>query len=212
MPGIDVGDIIHIRVHGTLLGQQIITGWHYQCVTASTQADTVTACTTLAGSWKAGAVSPFLSFLACCPENYNADVVYAQKISPVRYRAGFNNVNLPGTDPNPTNSTNQASFVEKSTVLAARGETGGWHIPGLTEPNLENGLVSNAFLTKMSTFGSKCLNTFLDIADGTLELYPVMWHRWKGVPFPVRPPLQLSVTIPQRTARVMRRRTIGVGK
>lgn len=213
MAGLNSADVVQIRVHGTLLGQQIITSWHYQVTNASTQADTVTACTTLAGSWSAGAVSPFLSFLAICPQNYTSDIIYVQKVDPLpRYRAGFTNMNLPGTDPNVTNSVNQSAFVEKATVFAKRGETGGWHIPGLTEPNLENGLVSVAFLGKMSTFGAKCLNVFSDLADGTLTLKPVMFHRWKGVPFAVVPPNQLFTTVPQRTARVMRRRTIGVGK
>lgn len=212
MAGLNAADVVQIKVLGTLLGQKIITSWHYQVTVASTQADTVTACTTLAASWSAGVVSPFLSFLAVCPQNYMCDQITVQKIDPTRYRAGFTNMGLPGTDPNDTNSVNQAAFVEKATVFAKRGETGGWHIPGLTEPNLTNGLISNAFMTKLSTFGSRCLNVFTDITDGTLELKPVMYHRWKGVPFPVKPPTQLFITIPQRTARVMRRRTVGVGK
>ena len=211
MAGLNAADILDVTIHGTLFGQQIITKFYYEVLNPSTAADTVTACTTFAGGWKAGAVSPFLAFLNCCPPEYNADVVSVQRIAPVRNRAGINNVNLPGTDGNSTNSTNQASVVTKATILSGRAQIGSWHIPGLAPANMLSGNVTNAFLALMSTFGSKCLNVFYDLTDGTTSARPCMYHRRKPPLAPV-PTLGLYVTIPQRTVRTMRRRTIGIGK
>lgn len=211
MAGLNAADIVQIKVNGTLFGQQIITSFHYQVVIPSTQSDTVTACTILAGSWSAGAVSPFLAFMACCSPQYECDTITAQRIAPIRYRAGRTVMGLPGTNANDTTTTNQAAVVTKATTLSGRAEVGSWHIPGLAQANIVDGSLSVAFKVLASTFASKTLNTFTDLVDGTLVIKPVLYHYRKPPLLPVAP-LQLFTAFVQPTARVMRRRTVGVGK
>lgn len=215
MPNLVDGDLVEIRIMGTLLGQQIVSTFHYRTIVDSYKTDTVTVCNDIAFDWTRGAVSPFLSFLACCPQNYNADSVQVQKIWPDRYIYGSYLINLPGTDANDTNSTNQSATITRGGDRASKKALGFLSIPGLTEPNLAAGKVTNGFLTLMSTVGSKMLNTFQSTTDGTWTGRPVLVNRQKD-PIANRWTIigyqNLTRTIPQRNARVMRRRTIGVGK
>ena len=210
MPGLNINDLITCNIHGTLFGQQMITTFAYRITAASQAANTVDACTSWAGSWKAGAVSPFLSFLAACSPEYSADTVRVQRIYPTRNIYGQNVVGLIGTNANATDSTNQAASITRGAELSGRRYVGKIQIPGLAAGNMLAGNVTNAFLSLMSTIGSKMLNTFYDLTDGTTAGVPVLLHRIPGTQ--IYDNVQLYRTIPQRTARVMRRRTIGVGK
>lgn len=211
MAGINAGDILDVTIHGTLFGQQIKTKFYYECLVTSTQNDPVTACTTFAGSWKAGAVSPFLSFLAVCPPEYNADVVSCQLIKPVRYRAGINAVSLPGTNASATTSTNQSAVITRAAIFSGRPYVGSIHIPGLAGANMLDGNLTAAFKILCGTVASKMLNIFTDLTDGTTEARPVLYH-YRKPPAPALPASALFTAFAQPTARVMRRRTIGVGK
>lgn len=210
MAGLNEGDVINVRIQGTLFDQQIITTFYYLITTPSVTLDVVTACDSWAGKWKAGTVSPFLAFLNCCSPEYNADWVYVQKISPTRYVPGGNNVNLPGTNANNTDSPNQAAVITRAGMLSGRAFVGSIHIPGLSAGNFTNGKVTGPYLTLMSTVGSRMLNDFTDTTEGTVGR-PVLYH-YRKVPLAPVPPTALYRTIPQQTIRVMRRRTIGVGK
>lgn len=210
MPALVAGDLLKVWIKGTLFDQLIITTFAYKVTIDSTENNVITACSNFAADWKAGAVSPFLAFLACCSPEYNADYVYCQKISPTRYVPGFNNVNLPGTNANATNSTNQAAVVTRGTQLAGRAQIGSVHIPGLADANMLNGKCTAAFRTLMGTFGSKMLNDFASITDATLVTEPVLLHYNRTTK--VYTGTRLFRTLSQETARVMRRRTIGVGK
>jgi hypothetical protein len=211
MAGINFGDVLEVIIHGSLFSQQIKTRFHYQCLDASTEADPVNACTTFAGSWKAGAVSPFLSFLAVCPPEYNADLLTVQLISPTRYRPGQNAVNLPGTNATSTTTTNQAAVITRAGIFAGRPHVGSIHIPGLAGANMLDGNLTAAFRILTGTLASKMLNNFTDLADGTTLVRPVIYH-YRKPPLPALNPTPLYTAFTQLTARTMRRRTVGVGK
>lgn len=211
MAGINAGDVLDVTIHGTLFGQQIKTKFYYECLVTSTQNDPVTACTTFAGSWKAGAVSPFLSFLAVCPQEYNADQVTCQLIAPVRFRAGVNNVNLPGINVETCTTSNQSAVITRAAIWSGRPFVGSIHIPGLAGTNMLDGQLTAAFKVLCGTVASKMLNIFTDLADGTTEARPVLYH-YRKPPLLQLPPSALFTAFTQPTARVMRRRTIGVGK
>lgn len=211
MPGLVTGDILDVIIVGDLLGQQIISKFNYVIIGDSTATDVITACTTFAGSWKAGAVSPFLSFLACCPPEYTAEQVRVQKIAPVRYVPGVNNVGLPGTNDQHATTANLASTITRSGQLSGRPYISTLHVPGLSGTNVANGELVAGFKVLLGTCASKILNDFIDLSDGTTYARPCIYHRRKP---PLAPLVQTNLfrAVSGLTARTMRRRTVGIGK
>jgi len=210
MAGLNVSDSIQVRVLGTLLGQKTVNTFYYQIVIPSITADPITACQSWADTWGSGAVSPFLSFLECCPQNYTADTIEVQKIYPERFRPTRNNIGLPGTRPNDAQTANVSAVITRAGIQAGRAFVGSLHIPGVAEADQNGGLIGNTLFTKMGTLGSKMLNAFTDTFQATVG-NPVLYH-WRRPPLAYVNPSLLYTTIPQRTIRVMRRRTVGVGK
>lgn len=216
MADINPFDIVDIRVMGTLFEQEVITSFPYVCITGSSSTGgTIAACSQLAGDWKAGTVSPFLGFLDCCPPDYEAVQVQAQVVYPTRYRYGYNNVGLPGTNAaGATQSTNQAAFIERSAEKSGRKYVGGIHVPGVAAANMLGGMLTNAFIAKLQIVADRMTNLFTSTSIGA-QFSPIILHRpnKKAIPPVTAYSYDISkFTYVQHTARVMRRRTIGVGK
>lgn len=215
MAGLNVDDVIEVKILGKVFNQQIVTTFAYRITNASVNANTIDACASFAGQWKAGAVSPFLAFLACCSPEYNADQVTCQKIAPTRWRPGVNDVNLPGTNANPTTSPNQSAVITRGGAMSGRKNIGNIHIPAVSQANLLDGEVTAGYLALMQTCATRMLNVFYDTVDGGTQAFPVMINRvWNPVTekYVYGGTTDLYFTRPQTTARVMRRRTNGVGK
>lgn len=206
MAGLNVGDTIRCDVVGSLFGQQIISTFAYRIIIESTDADPIAASTSWANQWQAGAVSPYTAFLNCCPPQYTANQIRVQKIRPVRFSPGVAAVADVGQDLNNTENTNSSAVITRAASLSGRRFVGSLHLPGLAAGNMDNGSVALGFLIKMGTLASRMLNDFTDLVGATKGV-PVLVHK-TGLPADSA----LTRAITQQTVRVMRRRTVGVGK
>jgi hypothetical protein len=215
MAGMNVGDLVEINVLSTLFAQKFVTTFPYRVSVASGVLDPITAEGLVAGDWKVGAVSPFLAYKACLPPELTVDYISVQIVQPVRWRAWFETMAAPGTDTVSTTSTNQAATITRTAKLSGRKYVGSIHIPGVAGGNIVDGILAGAFIAKMSTVASRMLNVFPVPTDGFLELQPVIVHRvWNPVTekYEYDGNSDTYTAVAQDTARVMRRRTIGVGK
>jgi hypothetical protein len=212
---LNANDLVTVDVLGTIFNQRIITTFPYVVSQASLTNDTITACKAIADYWQSGAVSPFLSFLACCPQNYTADWIRVQRVYPTRNRSYSSPVNLPGTDANDATTANSAASIERAAALAGRKYVGRISIPALAPFNQVDGMVLAAFKVKMGTVASKMLNVYAPTTgDGMLQITPCLIHRVKtGTPphWVITGASQLYTAIPQDTVRTQRSRNIGKG-
>lgn len=215
MAGLNSNDLVTVDVLGTIFGQKVITTFPYVVSQPSLATDTITACAAIGNTWGSGAISPFLSFLACCPQNYNADYIRVQRVYPVRNRAYERFIDLPGIDPNDATTANTAASVERAAALSGRKYVGRISVPALAPFNQVDGKVLAAFFVKMGTLASKMLNVFPTTAeDGLLQITPCIIHRVKtGTPphWVITGASTLYTAIPKDTVRTQRTRNIGVG-
>ena len=215
MAGLNVGDIILTTVNMLMNGQKLANTFPYRVTQDSANVDPVAACISWSGDWTIGAVSPFTAIVACLPPEVSITTVTTQKIQPVRFAAGVSNYNQPGTNEFNSSTSNTGATITRKCQQAGRKFVGFVQLPGLAQENVDNGLVTNAYLALMSTVASRMLNVFSSGSDGLLRGEPGIIHRkwnpttekWEYDGF-----TKIWQTIPQRSARVMRRRTVGVGK
>lgn len=210
MAGMNVNDIVEVSVLGTLFNQNIVSKFHYEVISTSTTLDPITASNTWAAGWLASVNSPMGAFINCCPPQYNANQIRVQIIKPTRWRAGQNNINVPGANAVATTSSNQSAVVTKTTAFSGRPFVGSLHIPGLAGGNILNGELTAAYKTIVGVLCTQIGKVFSDLIDGTTQGRPVIYHPRKA-PAPVLPPSAIGLCIAQPTARTMRRRTVGVG-
>lgn len=215
MAGLNTGDIILTTVNMLMNGQKLACTFPYRVTQDSANVDPVAACIDWSGDWTIGAVSPFTALVACLPPEVQVTTVTTQKIQPVRYAAGVYNYNQPGTNEFNSSTSNTGATITRKCQQAGRRFVGFIQIPGLAQENVDNGLITNGYIALMSTVASRMLNVFSSTSDGLLRGEPGLIHRvWN----PVTEKWEYDgftktwQTIPQRSARVMRRRTVGVGK
>jgi len=202
-----VGDIWQVRFIGSMFGQQVINTFYYRVEFLATAGSTFSKQGVLYGLMNvAGGLKE--KFLACLPTGYVLTEVAIQKISPFRLIKNSNAEGSSGSSTYISNNQNVAQSIERRADLADKHSIGRISIPAPTEVDwVDSGLLTIAALTALSTLGSKMVALYGDYA--TLDTFaPVIVRKVAGV-YTYR---YLTVTVPQKTARVARRRTIGVGK
>lgn len=144
---------------------------------------------------------------ACTVENYQMDYMTLQKIDPTRLRAVRQDINAPGTLANPGATVNQAAVVTKHGEEAARWSIGSWHQAGLPASAYgPTGTIDPAILG--------ALEDALEILDTAGAAAEVPGTNLQSVLFNPANPTRVTAVVgmfPQSTARVMRRRTVGLG-
>lgn len=207
-PAPAVGQVSLITFKGTLNDQLILSTFKYQITTVGTDVSWDVAATNLYTTLNTtgGFIDKYLAMIS---SNLTLEQVWIQLIFPTRYqKLVFPNGKVGGFIA-AASTSNLAAVITRRGVLANKKNVGGLHVPyANTDPSLSNGLVSPAMLSAMGNFGSLMLNaqvpaTGLTVwTPGLLPAKPTSISQW----------VPLYQTIPQTTARVMRRRTVGVGK
>lgn len=131
-----------------------------------------------------------------------------QRIHPSRNRAYVRTLGINGTNGATVGATvNQAAVVTKYGNVAGRFAVGSWHQGGLPQNVLDDtGKVTTAYQTDIGTAVGKLLVLGGNTAFPATSATPILWN--KAVPTRVTP---ITQVVPQATARVMRRRTVGLG-
>lgn len=215
MPGLFVGDVVQLNLPTMLFEQQCINTFHYVVNTAGTGSvsvvsdlDDLLTRFDLAGGLQA-------TWITCVSLSNVIGNLELQQIKPIRSVKRFKVPTLAAGARPATSSTNLSAVITRGTDSGARGQVGSIHLPGLADTDQVTGEVLPALLAFMSALGSAMLDDVLVPVTG-LKLKPVLFHPdikdntgHVTRPWFVTP---LTRTIPQPTIRVMRRRTVGVGR
>lgn len=129
----------------------------------------------------------------------------AQPVYPSRFSKVTRTMNRAGARGGTALPQNVSAVITKQTDLATRYGRGTWHAVGLVTTDNDNGKVSFGLNGVLDQIGQ---DIAFDRALATLgTMVPVIWVR--GVPARATPITSYKV---EDTLRIMRRRTVGVGK
>lgn len=140
-------------------------------------------------------------------------IVRAQAIKPIRYAAVGASSTLVGARAGAAAPQNVAAVLTKYTELATarkaktgKGQIGSLHVAGLLQADISQGLVTAPVREGVLADLADAMMVGITIPGGAI-LTPVIWHRTVAGTSTDN----IVGVIPQVTARVMRRRTVGLG-
>lgn len=196
------GDVIEIIFRGRLLGQRIMTTYHYK-YRGATVTDGVQAMANILSDIEGGML--FETYSAACPTNYIVEFVSGQVIHPVRMFRQDHAIGTPGLRGTAI-TANVASVITRKTTVGTRKGRGNIHIPNTAlAADVTGGMISPGLGALLESHAVEMLANIPDFDTG--ELFPILYNR--SDPNASR---ELASCNVQATSRVMRRRTIGVGE
>lgn len=204
--GLAVGSIIEATFRGTLLGQTVMSVWHYAVTTVATEPSIANELRDFLNTWDNALVAGIrLGYVDCMPSNYTLRQSSAQLVSPTRSRKFFHTLNI-GGNRTAAMVPNTAGVMTYQTDAGGRDQVGSKHLP--IDPNVDavDGNLDVAYKNVLAILGARTTLPLLVVANGG-EYAPVLWHRKKPQPSSSA----IKDFIVQDTARVMRRRTVGLG-
>lgn len=207
MPGLNGNDIVEFRLAGTLFGQKVLNVFHYRVEFDSGLPTYAQAIKAAADGFGVGTNNPTLALLACACAAYTLDGIWAQRIYPTRDRGYYSAFALPGTNAGTCGSGNQSATIEKWSWVGTRHGIGATHVPGVPQESQVDGKWNNAYTTLLTALAGKIATPYSPPTDTACVMTPVILNRAAKAAS-----VALNGTSVQSTVRVMRRRTIGVGK
>lgn len=208
MADIAVGDKVLVTFVGRCYGQRIMNTFGFTVSNVSAVTDITSALQELRGGLVA-AYGYVIPWLACMPTSYVLVETWIQVVGPVRYRKAVFTDNLDGIYDVPTTTANLAGVITRQAEPAGRRYQSPLHLLLPTEA----AAVSQGELTPetLENYQDMCdkIVTFTGLVGGDVTFTPCIPHPLY-VPAP-QPWSPIVAANPQTTARVMRRRTLGVG-
>lgn len=202
-----VGQIYLVTFKGTMAGQTLLNTFRYRLETlgtAITTADITTNMDLLIAS--GGNLSP--KFIGAVPPQYTLDERWYQCVSPSRIRKVIVNAALAGTFAGTGSTPNASVSIERFAEVATRHGVGRLQLPAANDSaNVTNGIINGPGYT-----GALAALAAQMILPLTL---PTVGSTMKPVLQDLRNPGVFNYIIgasAKNTMRVMRRRTVGVGK
>lgn len=200
-----VGDIWFVGFRGKWHNQKTLSTFTYRTdnvnppATESAFAVELVTAITAAGKLKD-------KFLACCPPQYTLDEIWVQKVSPSRYFKHIAGLFAAGTHGSTSNMTVVAAVITRRGALGQRNNIGSLHVPAPNkDANIADGHFGGAYIATLNALGAEMLvNYNLATLGG---IHPILWHGGTAGNFDI-----LVQCTAQSPARVMRRRTVGVGE
>ena len=196
--------ILQLSFEGRVYSQQIMTVLSYRLISETPIPDgAASADAFLSNAIAAGGI--YRLWLDCLSQNAIDCDAYAQWITPTRYAyraAGAGNtVGTMGFD---CISPNYSAGITRRGELANRHSISNLHMPAVPDTGVQQGLLMPVYEAPLEIFKEKSLEGFT-LGFGA-ELLPVAFNR--SAP---STSIVLVEGFVQNTARVMRRRTVGVG-
>lgn len=211
-----LGQIYNVVFVGRMFNQTLNNTLGYQITQITGSPTTQTVSDALAADIGVGAGLQ-AKFLACCPPSYTLVSVNIQVVAPLRLVGNRYVVSAPGTFTADATTANLAAVMTRRGDVANRKNISSFHIPYANEdPDMSNGGVSDNMFTQMLALAPLLKQN--RAGGGSTILSTVIINRPKRIPPAPTPPLTIADTTPitivtgQTTVRVMRRRTVGVGK
>ena len=201
-----VGQIYSVTFDLTMFGQKLMNTFQYRLGTIGTAITTDDVCDGM-NTVMNTAGNMYAKYRACVTAQVTHNNTWIQVAYPARQRKKVYAIGVAGSWTGTAYTANTAVSIERYGPAANRHNIGRVQIPSADDAtSINNGLVSGAgYLTVLNAFAAQMLQPLTTAAGSVLG--PVL----------VRSPIDgnyefLLGTSVQTTVRVMRRRTVGVGK
>jgi hypothetical protein len=209
---VTIGHTYRVRTQGSLMGQRVEWGVHMRHVGPGGDL------TDFINSW-AATIGPLL--LACTSTATNWDRVTVVDVA----EDGDESVTFGFTQPNPGQVTGECLPPQNSMLLSfktgqkGRRKHGRAYIPGVSEANTSNGLLTGSQLTALQALGAGLTNAYK--AGGTEPQYQLVVYSPEELdppppkPFKPRPGILntfITAAIGSDVVRTQRHRAFGVGR
>jgi hypothetical protein len=206
MPGLPFNSIIEVAFRGSLISQRTLNVFHYRVLSPSSipvVADEMSALTSVIAN-NTG-TNLFSSLRAVTPDNYFFTSISAQPIFPVRWRRSVRLTAQSGQRTEATVTNLQAS-ITLVTDFSGRSHVGGKRI-ALSQADTANGNVINTLQVPLNAVADAC-KVPITVTNGDGTYAPCLYRRnGQGNRF-----TDITGAFRQDTARVIRRRTVGLGE
>ena len=201
-----IGQIYRVTYDLTMFGQKLMNTFEYRLSTLGAEVDTDAVCTGLRNTMVGGMVFEGTYQLAI-PLQVACDNIWVQCIYPTRVRKLVFVKNVLGSNAGTASTANVAASIERRGVLANKHNVGRIQVPGCTDAiSVVNGSIpAGAYLTSLNNLAAKIILP-ATTAGGSV-LGPVLTKNPVDATF-----ANITEAFAKTTVRVMRRRTVGVGK
>lgn len=212
---IDPNDVIQLNIVGFIHGQEVMNTLHYKMSqTSPSVADGETLLNALFTDMdQAGGLLDL--WAQTMPANLGGIFIELQKIYPLRYRKKVYTPTVTFGNRAASTTTNNAAVISLHGDAATRRSVGNKHL--VTGPSdIDGGLLDPGYKGAVTDLMEQML---VEYTLGTSVIIPIIWGKPRsaytqcGRDYPALPALRTTVVggIVEETARVMRRRTVGLG-
>lgn len=202
---ININDVIEVTFEGRLFAQQVMSVFHYVVTNPVTVPNGAEELAFLMDTLNAD--DGFLAqWLACCSNQLTNATIKVQKIAPLRFLpVQADGISSTGGVGSASMPSNVAVAITKRAEQAGRHGRGTLHMPGVPIEFVTNGSVN---IVGAGVYDSLRAQILLERTPfgGAVTYQPVIFNR--ALPLTSQPVLN---TVLRREARVMRRRTVGLG-
>jgi len=201
------GQVYQVTFVGTMCLQRIMNTFHYVVENVPVGGATVEQVYDALETHFEAPGSKIDLFCDCVPTSYTMDAMWIQCIGPTqRYVKRSVTEGVSGLFPFSADLANVSGVITRTTEKSGRSQVSSLHLPiGATPDWLNDGVLRGDVITAYQLL---CDDIPVQIGGAPLlSLDPVIYHG--PVPFAV--PDDIIRAVPQTTARVMRRRTVGLG-
>jgi len=201
------GQVYLVTLKGTLCGQTILNTFHYVIENMPAGGVSVDGVYTALETHFEAPGSLIDLFVDCCPTNYQLVEMWIQCVGPTQRYVKFVSLQgIAGQFPAVADQANVAAVITRTTEKSGRSQVSSLHIPiGGNSDWMTDGVLN---VDPINTMQLLCDDIPTQIGTApALTLDPVIYHG--PVPAPV--PDDIIKAVPRTTARVMRRRTVGLG-
>jgi len=201
------GQVYQVTFVGTRCLQRIMNTFHYVVENVAVGGNTVEQVYDILVAHFEDAGSLIELFLNCCPTNYTLEEMWVQAVGPTqRYVKRVEAEGASGEFGFTAETANVSAVITRTTEKSGRSQVSALHIPIGADANwLTNGLLDATLLTPLLALAADIPTQIGTVPATTLD--PVIYHG----PVPAAVPDDIITATPRQTARVMRRRTVGVG-
>lgn len=214
MPDVSVSDVVQVTYVGRLFEQKIMTTFHYQLEIVTGVVNYESAIVGLDGALSA-AGNLLDDYLDCLQSDVTIDEAWYQMIYPTRLYLQRKTKGVPGTRVAASGTANLSTAIERRTFTANHRSVGGIRMPTAADAgSVVDGKITAGLKTALLALATTMLQSAVTNA-GVLTWKPVLY----GPARPAKPPKpalpaivqDLVATTVMDTARVNRRRTLGLG-
>jgi hypothetical protein len=201
---ISPNDVCEVTITAVLANQIVFWTHHYKYIDATVIAD---------GNAELGLLTTALRTTSAVYTKLKglqtSDVAYQEMRTQIVFpaRRPYHSFDLrpdAGTKAPPTAPPNVACFINKQSSIVGRGRHGGWHICGVDLASISAGIMDPAYIA-LANVAAGLWNTDVLTTSGS-HWHPVIFN-----PRNPTPQADIFGTFTERTSRIERRRTVGVG-